>query len=172
MKVILVTSPNNGEGRLPTGRLILPNKASSAGIRLKSIELLAKQTRLLPSLQVALQCLQRAFISASNHLWYKIFLCTLSKENINTKPSYKPFVNNGVDIKISNWYALPWRVCFFISQYSLVACMSFCRIEASCTFLPSTLHVCWCHPSSASIQAVMLVKLYGYSFLDVCFFFF
>lgn len=81
----------------------------------------------------------------------RLFSALYQKRNINTKPSYKPFVYNGVDIKISNWCALPWRVCFFISQYSLVACLSFCRIEASCTILPSTLHVCWCHPSSASI---------------------
>lgn len=67
------------------------------------------------------------------------FSAPYQMRNINTKRSHKPFVYNGVDIKISNWCALPWRVCFFISQYSLVACLSFCRIEASWTFLPSTL---------------------------------
>lgn len=50
MKVILVKFPNNGEGRHPTGHLVSPNKASSAGIRLQLIELLAKQTKLLPRL--------------------------------------------------------------------------------------------------------------------------
>lgn len=141
MKVILVKSPNNGEGGLLAGQLIQPNKASSADISLQLIELLAKQTGYYQDCRL-LSTTSAYKVPSSLHL--TIFgtgaiSVPFQKRNINTKPSHKPFVYNGVNIKISNWYALPWRVCFFISQYSLVACVSFCKTEAACTFLPSTL---------------------------------
>lgn len=62
MKVTLMRPPNNGRDRVPTGQLFSPNKASSTGTGVHSIELLTKeglmeisrQPRLLPRQWVAL----------------------------------------------------------------------------------------------------------------------
>lgn len=54
--------------------------------------------------------------------------------------------------------------CFALSQHSLGAYSSLCRVEVPWALLHRLQHAYWCHPCLGNVWAVMLVRLYGYSF--------
>jgi hypothetical protein len=56
-----------------------------------------------------------------------------------------------------NWCALPWERPPL--PLSLVACNSLCMIKASWAFPCSLWQVCWCHPYTAYVWVLILVRL-------------
>jgi hypothetical protein len=64
-------------------------------------------------------------------------------------------------LALDNWCVLPWEWCLSQSQVSTVAHCSLWRSETSRASLCPVCHVHWCHPSSAHIWVVKLVRPCG-----------
>lgn len=60
--------------------------------------------------------------------------------------------------------AFPWRRPLSHSELLSVACGSLCRVGALRAFTCSVWHVHLCHPCSARIWVIMMVRLCGSSF--------